>query len=328
MRLAWPAIAIVTIAVCATPHTNGAPIPHQPVSKAQFDRWKTELSNWGRWGKDDQLGALNLVTKEKRRQAAALVKDGTTVSLARPADTEKTLENPRPYEHVMYQAGPVNSGDSVSVSFHGYAHTHIDAFSHRFFDGKMWNGFSTADVSIQDGAKKGSIFSVHDGIFTRAVLVDVPLLKGAPYLEPGTAIYAEDLVAWEARSGVKVSPGDVLLIRTGRWARRAKTGPWEAMRTAAGLDASVLPWLHARGVAVLGGEYAHDVTPTPNKEIGPLPVHDFSLIMLGIYLFDDMDLDAVAAAASAHKHWEFLFVAAPLPVLNGTGSPINPIAVF
>lgn len=298
------------------------------VARAQFETWKKELSNWGRWGKDDQLGALNLVTREKRRQAASLVKVGETVSLARPADTEKSADNPRPYEHKMYQAGPVNAGDAFSVSFHGYAHTHVDAFSHRFYDGTMWNGFTTADVTLQEGAKKGSIYSLRNGVMTRAVLVDMPALKGVPYLEPGTRIFAADLEAWEKRAGVKVSAGDVLLIRTGRWVRRAKVGPWEAGRNAAGLDPTVIPWLHARGVAVLGSEYAHDATPTPNAEIGTLPVHDFSLIMLGIHLFDDMDLDAVAAAANTHKRWEFLFTAAPLPIVNGTGSPINPLAVF
>lgn len=329
MKIGVLAIALVAFAGSALRQADSVPpVHHPPVTRVEFDRWRTELSNWGRWGKDDQFGALNLVTREKRRHAAGLVREGTTVSLARPADTERSVENPRPYEHQMYQAGPQNAGDSLTVSFHGYAHTHIDAFSHRFFDGKMWNGFTTSDVTMQEGAKKGSIFSVRDGIFTRAILIDVPALKGVPYLEPGDRIFVEDLEAWEKRARVKVSPGDVLLIRTGRWVRRQKLGPWEAMRTAAGLDPSVIPWLHQRGVAVLGSEYAHDATPTLSREIAPLPVHDFSLIVLGIYLFDDMDLDGVAAAAAKQRRWEFLFTAAPLPIVNGTGSPINPIAVF
>ena len=329
MRLGLVVVALLALGAHGfgqtKPERPGAP---PPVGKAQFEQWKKDLSNWGRWGKDDQLGALNLITKEKRRAAAALVREGTTVSMARPADTEKSADNPRPYHQQMYQAGPENAGDELSVSFHGYAHTHIDAFSHRFYDKAMWNGFTTADVTMQEGAKKGSIISVRQGIFTRAVLVDVPALRGVSYLEPGDGIFVADLEAWEKRAGVKISAGDALLIRTGRWVRRAKLGPWEAGRSAAGLDPSVIPWLHARGVAVLGSEYAHDATPTTGVDIGRLPVHDFSLIMRGVHLFDDMDLDAVAAAAAAARRWEFLFTAAPLPIVNGTGSPINPIGVF
>lgn len=322
-----PGIAVLVVMAGTVVLGQTAPSP-APVTKAQFEQWKSALSNWGRWGKEDQIGALNLVTREKRRQAAALVRDGVTVSMARPANTEPGVDNPRPYQHRMFQAGPESGSDELSVSFHGYAHTHVDAFSHRFYDEKMWNGFSTRDVTMEKGAQKGSIFSVREGIFTRAILVDVPLLRGVPYLEPGTRIFVEDLEAWEARAGVRVSPGDALLIRTGRWVRRARLGPWDPMRTTAGLDASVIPWLHARGVAVLGSEAVHDATPPINLDVGRLPVHDFSLIMLGIHLFDDMDLDAVAGAAQAAQRWEFLFSAAPLPIVNGTGSPINPIGVF
>jgi kynurenine formamidase len=248
--------------------------------------------------------------------------------MARPADTEKSADNPNPYKHQMTQAGPESGSDLFTISYHGHAHTHLDAFSHRFYDGKMFNGFTVADVTMEEGAKKGSIYSVRDGIVTRAILVDVPALKSVPYLDPGERVLVEDLEAWEKRAGVKVSPGDALLIRTGRWVRRSKVGAWEVRRAAAGLDASVIPWLHDRGVAALGSEYTQDATPTVHEDIGPLPVHDFSLIMLGIYLFDDMDMDAVAAAATANKRWEFLFTAAPLPMVNGTGSPINPLAVF
>jgi kynurenine formamidase len=329
LRSPWGAVASLALVALVTGRASTEQAGDHPlVGKAQFEAWKKSLSNWGRWGKDDQLGALNLVIPAKRLEAAKLVRRGLTVSMARPADTEKSADNPRPYQHKMNQAGPANAGDELSVSFHGYAHTHLDAFSHRFFDGQMWNGYTTADVTMEAGAKKGSIYAVRDGVFTRAVLVDMPALKGVPYLEPGTRVFVEDLETWEKRAGVNVSSGDVLLIRTGRWQRRAKVGPWEANRSAAGLDPSVIPWLHARGVAALGSEYAHDATPTVHTEIGSLPVHDFSLIMLGIHLFDDMDLDRVAATAAAEKRWEFLFTASPLPIVNGTGSPLNPVAVF
>jgi kynurenine formamidase len=299
------------------------------VNKAEYEKWKTELSNWGRWGKDDQLGAINLITSAKRKQAANLVKEGVTVSLAGDVNTERAADNFQPYEHVMTQAGPAGAGDSLSVSFHGYAHTHVDAFAHRFFDGKMYNGFSYEEVTKEDGAKKNSIYNLHNGIFTRGILMDMARLKGVPYLEPGTRIFVEDLEAWEKQAGVKVGPGDAIFIRTGRWARRAKVGPWNAGVEVAGLDPSVIPWLKKRDIAILGSEAAQDATPPPaSSELGPLALHDFVLIELGVQLMDDTNLEAIAEAAAARKRWEFLLFAAPLPVRNGTGSPLNPIAVF
>jgi kynurenine formamidase len=299
------------------------------VTKAEYEKWKTELSNWGRWGKDDQLGAINLITAAKRKQAAALVKEGITVSLAGDVNTERSADNGQPYEHVMTSAGPAGAGDSLSVSFHGYAHTHLDAFAHRFFEGKMWNGFSYEEVTKEEGAKKNSIYNLHNGIFTRGVLIDIPRLKNVAYLEPGTRIFIEDIEAWEKQAGVKVGAGDAVFIRTGRWARRAKTGPWNAGVETAGLDPSVLPWLKRRDVSILGSETAQDATPPPaSSELGPLALHDFTLIVLGVQLMDDTNLEAVSEAAAARKRWEFLLTAAPLPVTNGTGSPINPIAVF
>src|SRR4051812_40880202 len=221
---------LVTVAFVGGMRAGQSKPATHTVTEAQYERWKTELSNWGRWGKDDQMGALNLITPAKRKQAAGLVKEGVTVSLAGDVNTEKSADNQQPYEHVMTSAGATGAGDSLSVSFHGYAHTHLDAFAHRFFDGKMWNGVSYEEVTKEAGAKKNSIYNVHNGIFTRAILIDIPRLKGVAYLEPGTRIYAEDLEAWEKTAGVKVTAGDAVFIRIGRWARRAKTGPWNAGR--------------------------------------------------------------------------------------------------
>ena len=309
-------------------------MPAHTVTQAQFDRWKTELSNWGRWGKDDEKGTLNLITPAKRKQAAALVKEGVAISLARNADTETAVDNNSPYEQVMRPVGKSSSGDRISVSFHGYAHTHLDGLGHHFIDGKLYNGFARDEyVTMEGGAAKGAIINAKSGIFTRGVLMDIPRLKGVPYLEPGTPIYAEDLEAWEKQAGIKVSAGDAVFIRTGRWARRAKLGPWNVAQQAAGLDASVLPWIKKRDVAILGSESALSVTPIPpsSQITNPddyLPVHNFVLVIFGMNLFDDCDLDAVADAAAARKRWEFLLTAAPLPVVKGTGSPINPTALF
>src|SRR5262245_6725371 len=310
-----------------------APADHA-ITQALMDGWKTELSNWGRWGKDDEKGTLNLITPAKRRQAAALVKDGFVVSLARDAATERDVDNANPYEHAMVSVRDAASTDRIAVSFHGYAHTHLDGLAHHFLNGKMYNGFlRTEHVTMEGGATKGSIHNIKEGIFTRGILVDLPRLKGVPYLEPGTPIYVEDLEAWEKKTGIRISAGDAVFIRTGRWGRRAQVGPWNVGQSAAGLDASVIPWLRQRDIAVLGSEAALSVVPFPptSQITNPddyLPVHNFVLVALGMPLFDDCQLDDLAAAAAARNRWEFLLTASPLPMVKGTGSPINPTAVF
>src|SRR2546422_1206471 len=211
------------------------------VTPQQFEQWKKDLNNWGRWGKDDEIGTMNFITPAKRKQAAALVKEGFSVSLAADVDTEKAVDNPNPYEHAMLGLGT----DRIGVAFHGIAHTHLDSLAHINYDGKFYNGYTPQqDVVMKDvGHAKNSIHNLKNGIFTRGILMDMPRLKGVPYLEPGTPIYVEDLEAWEKQAGIKVSSGDAVFIRTGRWERRAKLGPWNVGQQSAGLDASVLPWL-------------------------------------------------------------------------------------
>lgn len=295
------------------------------VTQTEFSQWQRELSNWGRWGKEDQAGALNLITAAKRREAAALVKDGITVSLAVDANELRSADNPTPYERVVTTAGPPYAMDRIAVTYHGGAHTHMDALSHRLFDGRIFNGFDAGEVTREDGAKKDSIYTAHDGVVTRGVLMDFPALKGVPYLQPGTRIFVEDLEAWEKKANVRVSAGDALFIRTGRWVRSKMTGATPGGDTS-GLDASVIPWLKRRDVAVLASESALDARPSSDG-LG-LAVHDFALAYLGVHVIDNCDLTALAEAASARKRWTFQFVAAPLPIRTGTGSPINPLAVF
>src|SRR6195256_2777539 len=193
------------------------------VTGAEYERWKTDLSNWGRWGKDDQIGALNLITPEKRKQAAGLVTEGFSVSLAGDADTVQAVDNPNPYEVKMLAIG----NDRIGVAYHGIAHTHLDSLAHINDNGVFYNGYKPdPDAVLKNGHSKNSIHNVKNGIFTRGILIDIPRLKGVPYLEPGTPIYVEDLEAWEKKAGVKVSAGDALFVRTGVWARRKAVGPW------------------------------------------------------------------------------------------------------
>jgi kynurenine formamidase len=300
--------------------------PPQSVARAEFERWKQDLSNWGRWGADDELGAANLITPAKRRQAAALVKDGVSVSLARDVDRVKAVDNPDPFEHSMLTIGT----DRMGVIPHGVAHTHLDSLAHIHDNGVFYNGYKPdPDTVMKSGHAKNSIVNLKNGIFTRGILVDLPRLKGVPYLEPGTPIYAQDIEAWERMAGVKVSAGDALFIRTGRWARRAAVGPFETSRegSRSGPSGSMIPWLKQRDVALLGGDVPPSLAPTDVPgESGA--VHDFALVRLGVLVFDNVDLEALAEAASARKRWEFLLTVAPLPIRGGTGSPVNPIATF
>ena len=230
MRVLMATALLLAVATDPSVRTQGVASSGSPgplVTQAEYDRWQTELSNWGRWGKDDELGTLNLITPAKRRAAAMLVREGTTVSLASNAETEKAVDIPCPVEWAMLSASEAGASDRVAYPcIHGAGTTHLDAFAHRFFGGKMWNGYPIAGlVTSQGGAARNSVLTMKDGIVTRGVLYDIPRLKGVPYLEPGTRIFPADLEAWEQKSGVRAGPGDALLLRWGRWARRKALGP-------------------------------------------------------------------------------------------------------
>ncbi len=323
------AAVIATLAFFGSTAASQQATPHPLVTKAEYERWQVELSNWGRWGKDDEMGTLNFVTPAKRKQAAALVKEGFSVSLASNANTEKGIDNPCPLEWSMITATESTAMDRIAYPcIHGAGTTHLDSFAHIFFNGKMWNGYSVAGlVTKEGGAGKSSILTMKNGIVTRGVLYDIPKLKGVPYLEPGTRIFPEDLEAWEKKSGVKAMAGDAMLLRWGRWARRAKLGPWPIDEGAAGLDNSVIPWLKKRDIALLGWE-TPGYAPGPPGDLPRSALHNFALTILGIHLIDRADFDAMSEAAAARNRWEFMLTVAPLPIPKGTGSPVNPIAVF
>ena len=299
------------------------------VTAATVEQWMTDLSNWGRWGEDDQAGTLNLITSEKRTAAADLVTAGVPVSLSHNYLTEPDVEATSPVGYELLgpdRPGPFRS-DRYTFAYHGYAHSHMDSLCHMMHDGRMYNGFVRDEEVTADGCAKLAIVNFKQGIVSRGVLMDIPRLKGVDYLEPGTPVHVEDLEAWEREAGIRVETGDVLFVRTGRWARRAEHGPWEMNRDAAGLHASVAPWLRERGVAMLGADGTNDVLPSGVEGVTQ-PIHQLTIIAMGMPLFDNLDLEAVAAEAARQNRWEFLLVAAPLAVDGGTGSPLNPLAIF
>lgn len=295
------------------------------VKASTFEQWKVEVSNWGRWGNEDQLGTLNLITAEKKIQAASLVKEGKSISLAMNLSKEEGINNENPLIHTLGTLGQW-AGDTYTINYHGYAHSHIDALCHIALNGELYNGYS-AESRKSTGAEKLGIQHMSEGIFSRGILVDIPWLKDIPYLEPGTPILDKDLEAWELKTGIKISSGDILLIRTGRIECEKQNGPWNYSQKASGLHASTVSWLKERDIAVLGSDGASDLFPS-GVEGQSHPVHMLVLLAMGTPILDNLNLEELAKQARLSNRWEFLFVGAPLRVEGGTGSPLNPIAVY
>lgn len=298
-----------------------------PLSPSEVLAFHQTLSNWGRWGERDQLGALNLIDPAKRVAAAALVRSGRTVSCARPLPTEPAADNPSPVVHLMTATATEHyGGDYFAIASHGFATSHIDALCHIFHQGALYNGYPIERVTAH-GALDLGVHELRDGIVSRGVLLDVPRARGVDFLEPGTPIVVDDLERAETDAGLRVEPGDVLLIRTGRWACRAARGPWDSRTLLAGLDASCLPWLHARGVAALGSDGVSDVLPSGVDGMW-LPVHTVAIVAMGLHLLDNLELDRLATTCAEERRWAFLLTVAPLVLTHGTASPVNPIATF
>jgi len=302
---------------------------HAPVTKAEADRWMTELSNWGRWGKDDQLGALNLITPEKRRQAMALAKSGTVISLERkivpsraPDDTKA---DGKPHGVAFYDirfktfpAGDPRGNDGFSSDIQeSHVHgpmTHLDALCHDSANGKLYNGYPLETVSQEVGCTRLGLDNLKEGIVTRGILIDMTRLKSASSREPGTRVYVDDIDAWEKHTGLKVSPGDALFVYN-----PARPGAQPPV-PAAGFDLSVVPWMKTRGVAVTSNVMA--IADDRHAD------HRLVLVALGTYLLDGVALDGLAETAARLNRWEFMLVVAPLQVPGSTGSIVNPLAMF
>ena len=297
----------------------------------EFDELLEGIKRWGAWGAEDQRGALNLITPEHRARAAALVADGTSVSLSRPLGRVAGPNLHEPATLEMYYEGTADLlrgvSDRFTLAVHGLANTHLDALCHVLWRRKMWNGFGEDELT-SDGALRCGIEVAREGIVSRGVLLDMPRVVGRPYLEAGESITAEDLERAEAAQGVQVSSGDVLLVRTGRAVRESTNGEAPLFPgSAAGLHLSTLRWLSDRGVALLGGDGTSDCWPSPVAGVSS-PIHVGTLVMLGIHLLDSAALEALAGQCAARQRWEFLFALGPLVIEGATGCAVNPVAVF
>src|SRR5262245_202596 len=318
--LVWALAALVLFAPATVRTQEG----RTPRTAAEFDAMFKEINNWGRWGAGDELGTMNLVTAQKIREAAALVRRGLTVSLSHNPMTEGAPDNPAAsFKHTM---GASRRTDTYEFTYHGYGVSHMDSLCHFLWNDRLYNDIAPS-ASTPSGCGKLGIQNLKRGIVTRGILLDFARLKKVQYLEPGTPIYSEDIEAWERQAKVKVSPGDAIFVYTGRWARRSALGPWQVGTSSAGFHASVLPWIKTRGVAIVGSDAATDVMPSHVQGVVQ-PVHTMLLAGFGTNIFDNMDLEALAEAAATENRWEFLLTAGPIPVDGGTGSPLNPIAIF
>jgi len=304
-------------------------------TEADFRAALKQLSNWGRWGADDELGAANLITPAKRKQALALAKEGVTISLAHDVAQEKAADAPNVLQRTLGNVAPTGTTDMYQYTgtYHGVVHSHLDALDcHMMVDGKGYNGVSMEDITASGGCPKGSINALKDGIVTRAVLFDATRLPGKAtaqaWLDPGTAIHRQDLEALEKLERVKVSAGDVILLYTGRWKRRAALGPWPNTTGFAGYHADVAYFLKERGVSFIGCDGPNDVSPTGLPPTVTNPLHRLALVAMGVDIFDNLDLERAADEARRLNRYEFLFMAAPLRIDKGTGSPLNPLAIF
>jgi kynurenine formamidase len=309
-----------------------------PVSGEELWQIFEQVKNWGRWGIEDEAGALNFMTADHVRRAAALVHDGQTVSLAADFPVQIAPDNLYPAQHMMVMAGDARKDhgvpgletalDYIGINYHGMACSHIDALCHVFVEGQMYNGRDAMEVR-STGARYNDIMVARDGIVGRGVLLDVPGLRGVDWLEPDVVIEPEELLECERAQGVQIGEGDVALVATGRFERRAVHGAWDTQTVGlAGLSARCAPLLHERRVAVLCGDGVNDPLPSATIEGWAMPLHMCCLVGMGVHLFDNLDLSRITAACRQRNRYEFLFCAAPLRVVGGTGSPVNPIAIL
>jgi kynurenine formamidase len=297
-------------------------------TNAEMQAYLEANKNWGRWGPDDQLGALNLITDEKRRNAFGLVRTARTVSLSRPFPKDPAPNNPTPAMHWMRKLGRPGGVfgvvDFYGISYHGQATTHIDALCHVWDKDGLWNG-KDPELVAADGTHWCGVQDWHQGLFTRGVLLDVPRFRGEPYVPWGKPVTGPELAQVAKAQGVTVQPGDALIVYSGREAHdRAEPHPWGAVGIPRpGLHSSCLQFLHESDASIL----VWDMMDEERGEDCPWGMHS-AIFAFGTPLVDNALLEPVAAVCAEEGRYEFLLVIAPLIVEGGTGSPINPIAVF
>ena len=306
-------------------------------SIAEFDQLFDSVKNWGRWGLDDAKGTLNYITADHVRHAASLVRSGRSVSLSLPVNKVAGPDNPNPAIHFMATGhdNDIGSGslrfatDFLGMQFHGDCHTHIDALCHIAYRGQLYNG-RPAELVTTSGADVFDITEYAQGVVGRGVLLDIPRLRGVPWLEPGTAVSRAELEAAEEAQGVRLSEGDFFVFRTGHHRRRLELGPWDngyAGEGKAGLHVDAISLLHERHVAGFLPDGDGETVPSTVEGIA-YPIHPLQITAMGMLASDSLNLEDLAEVCEEEQRWEFLVAAAPLRIPRATGSPWNPIALM
>lgn len=317
-RFAATVWALLTLAPASQPQ-EGSRTTSQITEDADIDRLLPRLTNWGRWGAADELGTLNYLTRDRVRAARRLVREGVSVSLARPV----ALAGNSGIRNAQYEMFKDESGsrDYLGAVWHGFSQTHLDALCHGFASSQqMYNGISTGEVRPTGCRRLGVDAMARQGIVARGVLLDIAELRGGP-LPPGTAIQVRDLEEAARRQRVPLRSGDALAVRTG-------AGLQNTRDRRAGLHPECLAWVQERQISVLLSDGDSDVAPLSGFDRWAAPFHSVGIPYLGLPLVDNAELDEVARSCRKLGRWEFLLVVAPWRMTGATSSPVNPIAIF
>jgi kynurenine formamidase len=294
------------------------------------------VSNWGRWGPDDELGTLNLVGPQQRVDAAKLVREGRVVGCGRsisPASGSPA----EPMLHMMIGTGAEmpsegagSAGDWFGMSIHGHTVTHVDSHAHLAWDRQIYNGRdAVAGITASGCAAIGGVEPIGDGVVGRGVLLDLLRARGGE-VRPGTSFRPVDLDECLRAQGTQLREGDIALVRFGRDVSpmddEHAAGFW-AGRERAGLEAECLPWIRSSAISMLGTDGIADVLREGDSH-RDLPIHAIGIVAMGLWIIDNMALEELARTCEALERWEFMFVLSPLRLRRATGSPVNPVAIF
>ncbi|HVB76199.1 MAG TPA: cyclase family protein [Candidatus Nitrosotalea sp.] len=308
------------------------------VTLAQVEEMALECRNWGRWGPEDELGTLNLVTTETTRAAASEIQGGQSYSLAikfGASGPQITGQGGRfnPL-HWMLASGadaaaegrPNGYADDVlELPVHGA--THWDCLGHVFHNGTMWNGYDMRLVGVR-GASRCSIVPTRDKLVGRAVLLDIPRWKGVEWLSDGDSITPDDLDACLEAEEVRLRSGDFLLVRTGQMARCFEQG-WGTFAggDAPGLSLETALWLKQHDVAAVATDtWGAEVRPNAVPEMTQ-PWHRLAIPNAGLMVGEMFNLEALSEVSADDRRYTSLLVAPTLPIEGGVGSPVNPMAI-
>lgn len=299
----------------------------------------TKVSNWGRWGPDDELGTLNFITPEKRRDAAALARKGASFSLQVPMDANGPMAGPirvnpihtmtatgaDPVQKVPMAAGARYTDDVMFLYLQ--SGTEWDSLAHIFYDGRLYNGYLASEVD-SGGARRLGIDKTASSYVSRGVLLDAPRFRGVECLEPGERLTGDDLDAIAASQRVEVGEGDIVLLRTGILSEYGRTGGWAQYHGShPGLHYRAAEWLHDHRVAAIAADNGSVEGMDKTAPILEVPLHQLALRDMGLSLGETFYLEELAADCADDGVYECFLVAPALRITGAVGSPVNPIAL-